>query len=184
MSSVTMGFHAQEWPKMTFSRHLMLSGLSGALSVLVCSGAAFAETIVKVSLWDKGPASMEMTDAMAPMGMAMAGAKMDMATMGITTSVQEIPAGEITFEIINDSGEFYHSMAFSPIVDQTVELPYLTDKMMIDEEALAPVSKGKELKPHATGTVKAELTPGTYVLYCNITGHYMMGMWTVVTVVE
>lgn len=169
---------------MNLSRHLMLSGLFGALSVLAFSGAVFAETTVTVSLWDKGPASMEMTDNMAPMGMAMAGAKMDMATMGMTTSLQEFPAGEVAFKMVNDSGEFYHSMAVSPITDQAVELPYLTDKMMVDEEALAPVSRGKELKPHASGTVKVELTPGTYVLYCNIAGHYMMGMWTVVTVVE
>lgn len=179
-----MGFQAQEWPKMNLSRHLMISGLSGALSVLAFNGAVFAETIVNASLWDKGPASMEMMDNMAPMGMAMAGAKMDMATMGITTSLQELPAGEATFNMINESQEFYHSMAISPIADQAVELPYLTERMMIDEEALGPVSRGKELRPHASGTMKVELTPGTYVLYCNIAGHYMMGMWTVVTVVE
>jgi uncharacterized cupredoxin-like copper-binding protein len=26
------------------------------------------------------------------------------------------------------------------------------------------------------------MQPGTYILYCNIAGHYAMGMWTLLTV--
>jgi uncharacterized cupredoxin-like copper-binding protein len=39
-----------------------------------------------------------------------------------------------------------------------------------------------ELDPHKTGALTVDLAPGTYVLYCNIPGHFDGGMWTTVTV--
>lgn len=42
----------------------------------------------------------------------------------------------------------------------------------------------KELKPHTSGSVTVNMPPGTYILYCNIAGHYAMGMWTIITVTE
>ena len=131
---------------MKFSRRSVISVISGLLPLLALNHAAYAGSIIKVSLWDKGPTAMDMFDAQVPMGMAMSGAKTGMATMGITTDVLEIPAGEVTFRVINESQEFYHSMA------------------------------------HESGSVTVDLRPGTYILYCNVAGHYVMGMWTSVTV--
>ena len=116
------------------------------------------------------------------MGMAMAGADMTMATMGITVDKPEIPAGEVTFAVINDSQEFYHSLAIAPVADVATALPYLSDKMMVDEAAAGTVARGKELRPHDSGSVKVALQPGTYILFCNVGGHYVMGMWTLITV--
>ncbi len=167
---------------MKLSRRLMLSGLSAVLPFLAFSRAAYAGAVVNISLWDKGPTSMDMMDTLVPMGMAMTGAKMEMATMGITASMAEFPAGEVTFKVINDSQEFYHSMVISRVEDPAKELPYLLDKMMVDEDAAGRIAQVSELKPHASGAVTVEMVPGTYILYCNIGGHYMMGMWTLVTV--
>jgi uncharacterized cupredoxin-like copper-binding protein len=167
---------------MKFSRRLVISTVSGILSLSMFSSGAFAGTVVKVSLWDKGPTSMDMMESMVPMGMAMPGAVMDMATMGITVDSQEIPAGEVTFSVTNDSQEFYHSMVISLIEDTSKELPYLIDQMMVDEAALGSTARVKELKAHASGSVTVDMKPGTYILYCNVAGHYAMGMWTVVTV--
>ncbi|MFN6055370.1 MAG: hypothetical protein ACK47C_04930 [Paracoccaceae bacterium] len=153
------------------------------MALLTFQSAEAAGTLVKVSLWDKGEASMDGMD-MAPMGMAMAGADMDMATMGITVDRSEVPAGEITFTVINESQEFYHSLSIAPVADTSKELPYLNDKMMVDEAAAGTVASGKELRPHATGSVTADLKPGTYILFCNVAQHYAMGMWTLVTVTE
>lgn len=126
---------------------------------------------------------MDGMDSMKPMGMAMPGAMMDMATMGITVDLAEIPAGEVTFAVVNESQDFYHSMTISAVEDRSKGLPYLPDNMMVDEEAAGTTARVKELKPRAFGKVTVDMRPGTYILYCNIAGHYVMGMWTIVTVV-
>lgn len=167
---------------MTLSRHSAISLLSGTLLLLASNQAAFAETVVKVALWDKGEASMDGMDTMKPMGMAMPGAMMDMATMGITVDAVEIPAGEVTFKVINESPNFYHAVTISPVAGPSRELPYLKDKMMVDEEAAGITARAKELRPGTSGSVTVDLQPGTYILYCNIAGHYAMGMWTLITV--
>lgn len=167
---------------MKLSRRSALSIIPGALPFLAFNRAAFAGTVVKVSLWDKGGSSMDTMDTLIPMGLAMPGAMMDMATMGITVDTVEIPSGEVTFRVINESQEFYHSVTISPVVDPSKELPYLTDKMMVNEAAAGTTARVKELRPRDAGQVTVDMQPGTYILYCNIAGHYVMGMWTLVTV--
>lgn len=165
---------------MQLSRRSILATIPGSLA-LAFQPAVAAETVVNVSLWDKGEASMDAMD-MEPMGMAMAGADMDMATMGITVDKAEIPAGEVTFTVTNESQEFYHNLSIAPVADPSVALPYLDDARMVDEAAAGTIARGKELKPHASGSVTATLEPGTYILFCNVGGHYVMGMWTLITV--
>ncbi len=167
---------------MKLSRRSMISVTSGTLASLAFGRAAFAGTVVKVSLWDKGATSMDAMDTLMPMGMAMSGAMMEMATMGITADTLEIPSGEVTFRVVNESQEFYHGMVISPVADPLRELPYLIDEMMVDEVAAGAIARVKELKPHDSGSVTVDLQPGSYILYCNIAGHYVMGMWTMVTV--
>lgn len=167
---------------MKLSRRSAITLIPGTLSFLAFNQAALAGTVVKVALWDKGEASMEGMETMVPMGMAMPGAKMDMATMGITVDTVEIPSGEVTFTVINESPNFYHALTISPAVDPSKELPYLNDKMMVDEDAAEITARAKELRPGASGSVTADMQPGTYILYCNIAGHYAMGMWTLITV--
>jgi uncharacterized cupredoxin-like copper-binding protein len=167
---------------MKLSRHLVITVVSATLPFLAFTSGANAGTVVNVSLWDKGSTSMDMADTMMPMGMATPGAKMDMATMGIKVDLLEIPAGEVTFKVVNESQDFYHSLVISPVGDPSKELPYLTDKKMVDEEVAGRTARVKELKPHDFGSVTVDMQPGTYVLYCNVAGHYVMGMWTTVIV--
>lgn len=167
---------------MNLSRRSMIVAISGTLTLLTFNRAAFAGTVVKVALWDKGEASMDGMDTMMPMGMAMPGAMMDMATMGITVDTVEIPTGEVTFRVVNESQIFYHSMAIAPVEDPSKQLPYLIDTKMVDEKAAGTTARVKELRPRDSGSVTVDMQPGTYILYCNIGGHYVMGMWTIVTV--
>jgi uncharacterized cupredoxin-like copper-binding protein len=41
-----------------------------------------------------------------------------------------------------------------------------------------------ELKPGADGELKAKLVPGSYVLLCNIKGHFQAGMRAMLTVTK
>lgn len=151
---------------------------------LAATQSVAAETVVKVSLWDKGPTSMDRVETHAPMGMAMEGHDPAMTTMGITLDQATVPAGEVTFRAVNDSLEFYHEMLISPVGDPASPLPYNTEEHRVDEAALGVSFDLGELKSHASGKLTVTLTPGTYILYCNIPGHYAMGMWTLLTVTQ
>jgi uncharacterized cupredoxin-like copper-binding protein len=153
-----------------------------ALSVPLLSGnlAFAADATVHVSLWDNGTNAMDDMGKMAPMGFAMEGASMqaDKATMGVKADVTSVPAGKVTFEVVNDSKDIIHEMLVSPVVDDTTPLPYLTDENRVDEEAAGHLGEVAELEPGKSGALTVDLKPGKYILFCNIPGHYVMGMWT------
>lgn len=169
---------------MTLAKFGLKTGLAIVMSVMMLTQQATAGTTIKVSLWDKGASSMEMMDQMKPMGMAMMGADMTMVTMGITLDQTSVAAGEVTFEAHNTSKDLIHEMILSPIADQTQALPYLADKNRVDEEVAGHLGEVSELDPGQSGALTVTLKPGSYILFCNIPGHYAMGMWTVLTVTE
>lgn len=76
---------------MKLSRHSAVLLSSGTLPLLTFNRAAFAGSVVKVALWDKGEAPMDGIDTMAPMGMAMPVAMIDRVTMGIAVDTPDIP---------------------------------------------------------------------------------------------
>jgi uncharacterized cupredoxin-like copper-binding protein len=168
---------------MTLTRRSALGLLAGAFPFMMLGATAQAAgTEVTVSLWDKGGTSMDMMDQLKPMGMAMMGADMTMVTMGITTSVSEIAAGEITFRAVNDSKDMIHEMVLAPIADMEKALPYISAQNKVDEDAAGHIGEVAELEPGQSGALTVTLKPGDYILYCNIPGHYAMGMWTLVKV--
>lgn len=73
-------------------------------------------------------------------------------------------------------------MAIAQLADLTKELPYLIDEQRGDEEAAGTIAGVKELRPRDSGAVTVDMQPRTYFLYCNIAGHYAMGMWKIVAV--
>jgi uncharacterized cupredoxin-like copper-binding protein len=135
-------------------------------------------TVVKVSLWDKGPDSMDPLGTAPPMGMAMPGADSAKATMGVTADPASAPAGEITFEVVNDSKDTVHEMIVAPVKDPSTPLPYDKETQRVDEEAAGHLGEVSELDPGKSGALRLSLEPGKYILYCNIPGHYVLGMWT------
>jgi uncharacterized cupredoxin-like copper-binding protein len=154
-----------------------------AATMLVSSVAliapAFADATVNVSLWDKG-GMMDMSKSMG-MGMGMHG-NMTMAMMGIKTDQMEVPAGNVTFKVINDSKETVHEMLVIPVADENAVLPFVEAENRVDEEASGDLGEVSELEPGKAGELTLELKPGTYMLMCNVPGHYMAGMWTMIKV--
>ena len=167
---------------MLISRRQMLTSAVCAIPVLSVGRAAVAGTIVQVSLRDIGPTAMDMMDTAEPMGMAMKGADMTKATMTITAEPATVPAGEVTFQAVNDASEFVHEMVIARIRNPAEPLPYSKDDMEVEEDGAGLRGKVSELGPGQAGALTLTLKKGTYMIYCNIAGHYMMGMWTLVTV--
>ena len=167
---------------MIITRRAAMAVLVGSVAGLAINPAFAADTVVNVSLWDKGANSMGMMGTVKPMGMGMMGANMSMAMMGITPDVTSIPAGEITFRATNDSTGIIHEMIVAPVSDPATPLPYNADQERVDEEAAKSLGEVSELEPGDSGALTVTLEPGTYILYCNIPGHYILGMWSLITV--
>lgn len=169
---------------MNFSRQSVLA-LATTVVLALSAGQVFAKgTVVKVSLWDKGAMSMNMLGKGQGMGMMMGnhGTNMPMGPMGITVSSSTVKAGKVTFAVTNTSKEMVHEMVLSPVKDEKTELPYDSAAQKVDEDAAGHLGEVAELDPGKRGALTIDLKPGKYILYCNIAGHYALGMWTLVTV--
>lgn len=150
---------------------------SGLVVLALSAGGlpAFADSEIKVSLWDKG-GEMGMG-----MGMGMK-ADMMMAMMGIDIDQTSVPAGKVTFEVTNISKEMLHEMLVAPIASADVILPYNVDEDRVEEELSGDLGEVSELAPGESGALTLDLKPGLYVLYCNVAGHFMAGMWITIEV--
>ena len=140
---------------------------------------ANAATTIDVSLWDKGGATEMAT------GLAYAGASavdMSTATLGIKASPATARPGVVTFNVKNDSKDTVHEMIVMYLADPTKPLPYLDDENRVDEDKAGDKGEVSELDPGASGSLTVGLKAGSYLLICNVPGHYAAGMWATFTV--
>lgn len=152
--------------------------LAASLGTLGSVGIAHADSTVTVLLSDTG-ASATMASGM---GMASSGAKMNMASFSVKATPQRIKAGKVTFKVTNTSKDTIHEMILSPVKDPKKPLPYDTANGKVNEDKAGHLGEVSELPVGKSGELTLTLKPGTYVLYCNIPGHFDGGMWTMVTV--
>lgn len=162
---------------MTLTRRSFLVVTAAAGPALAALPAAAADgTVIDVSLWDD-----QSRDMATGLGYGMNG-DMSKANMGIKLSRSEVPAGPVTFEVTNDSKDLIHEMVVSPIKAQGKPLPYDTDLDEVIEDEAGHLGEVEELDPGQKGALTLDLKAGRYILYCNVTDHYMAGMWAVLTV--
>jgi len=149
---------------------------------LALAGPAHAAgSVVEVTLWDKGADSV----ADVGHGMAMDGSTADrpgQSSMGIMAAPAVVKAGEVTFEVTNTSQDLVHETILVPAPAKGKAVPYDEQKGLIDEDAAGHLGEVSELEPGKSGALRLDLKPGRYALICNVPGHYMAGMWTIVTV--
>lgn len=154
----------------------------GVAMLMGLTGPVFAsDIVVHVSLWDKGSDSANMTDAMMANGGKLEENPLT-ATMGINIDQREVRAGTVVLAVSNDSKDIIHEMIISPLPAGTTSLPYSNDENKVMEDEAGHLGEVSELDPGSKGALTLDLKPGTYVLYCNIPGHFAGGMWTLLTV--
>ena len=100
-----------------------------------------------------------------------------LAEYTISPSLQTVPAGKVTFDVHND-GTTTHEMVVVKAKDASGRLP--VEKGEASEAG--SVGEVADLEVGKSGTMNIKLAPGTYVLICNLPGHYLGGMHTVFTV--
>jgi uncharacterized cupredoxin-like copper-binding protein len=150
-----------------------------AAAVLVSASSAMADTFVRVTLRDTGAVS-DLSQSMG-LGMGMNG-DMKKATMSIDINPKSVPHGKVKFYVTNGSSKVIHEMILSPVKDVNSPLPYMVKDNKVDEEGSVHLGEVSELDPGKSGALTVDVKPGKYILYCNITGHYMSGMWTLIDV--
>jgi uncharacterized cupredoxin-like copper-binding protein len=152
-----------------------------SISVLFAAmaGPAMADTTVHVDLWDRG-GMMDMSGHVRwGMGMHRNPA---MAMMAIRADKTSVPAGKVSFEVTNVSKGTIHEMIVAPIANTDATLPFNAKENRVDEDTAGDLGEVSELEPGASGALTLDLKPGLYVLYCNVPGHFMAGMWTTIEV--
>ncbi|MGH2671470.1 MAG: hypothetical protein ACRDHC_00680 [Actinomycetota bacterium] len=100
-----------------------------------------------------------------------------LADYSITLDSSSAPAGDLTFEVTNDAGQVHEFVVLKTDLAQDA-LP--TDDAGDVDEAGDPgielVDEIEDIEGGATPTLSVTLDPGSYVLICNLPGHYALGM--------
>ena len=92
------------------------------------------------------------------------------------TAPRTVRAGDIEFMSHNRGPDDHELIVVRE--NSAAKLPMRSDGITVDEDALESVKAGG-LEPFASGTVSVlhvNLTPGRYILFCNMAGHFLGGM--------
>lgn len=105
----------------------------------------------------------------------------DLSEWGVGVSSSQVSAGEIAFHIVNN-GLLLHEVVVLDTPESADALA--TRNGTVDFSAIPgdPVAELGEVGPSDTLDASLLLEPGTYVLFCNIPGHYSAGMYATLEV--
>ena len=140
-----------------------------------CSAPGLPGTVVNVDLVDMSGRMM-----MGGWGGGM---------MRVLTSRAQVPAGTVSFRVIN-TGSLVHELVVIPLTSgQGVgERAVGADGRVDETGSVGEASKtcgagaGDGINPGAIGWVTLTLAPGNYELVCNLPGHYAAGMYALLAV--
>jgi uncharacterized cupredoxin-like copper-binding protein len=98
----------------------------------------------------------------------------------ISPAPATVAAGRVQFQISND-GNATHELIVVRTDLADGNLPRNADGL-VDTTGLTIVGLAQDIVAGRSASVAADLTPGHYVLMCNISGHYANGMHTAFSV--
>jgi uncharacterized cupredoxin-like copper-binding protein len=86
-----------------------------------------------------------------------------------------LPAGELVLRVQNRGPDAHE---FLVVRARSIRLPMRSDGLTVDEERLQRSEVGvlEPAETHAVRDLRLHLTPGRYVLFCNMSGHFIGGM--------
>jgi uncharacterized cupredoxin-like copper-binding protein len=162
MPSLTERHTAMERKHFTYSAQRMI-GLLGLVAAMAgaLSAPVFADSTVQVELWDKSDGSQ-----------------------GITLSTDEVKAGPVTFEVTNSSKNKEHEIIIVKTDMTFDQFPMKDNGSRVDEDQLQGMEEFGDVDEGETKSWTTDLTPGRYVLFCNLAGHFPAGMHTTFMVTE
>ena len=111
-------------------------------------------------------------------GPGMMGQNMMMGMMAIRIDHDTAKAGSVKFDVTNWSRMMVHEMLIVAVDDPSTPLPYDYNAAKVPETEVKVLADTSELQPNLSREVEVTLAPGTYLLICNVAGHYAAGMAT------
>ncbi len=157
---------------------------------------AFGALIVAGQAWSRANDAKDSVEQLAEGGLLGSRVNVRLQEYSMTVAPTSVKAGKVSFEIKN-AGTMTHEMVLvrAPSVEA---LPLVTvaggERALgdVDEEAIPEADKPGEAEVEQGKTVKKTitLTPGTYVMFCNIDtvlpdgsvlNHFQRGMRSVIT---
>jgi uncharacterized cupredoxin-like copper-binding protein len=160
---------------MKFSKTLTTAALFAGL----LAPEALAETVVKVTLIDK----LSSGDLSKPLNLGMGmHADMTKAPMGIAVNPKSATPGEVRLDVTNLASSLVHEVQVARITDENQVLTYDQSRNKVDLEGLQILGSVAEIMPNKSASLILDLAPGKYLLFCNVAGHYMAGMWATIEV--
>lgn len=162
---------------------------------------AEAQTTIRVALTDMSSSmgmSMMGQGMMVPgagsmmgpgmMGQGMmgqgSGTGMMMGMMAIRTDQDHAKSGSIKFDVTNWSRSLKHEMLIVATDNPNAPLPYDFASARVLEEQVKVLGDTSELSPSQSKVLDVKLEPGSYLLICNVNGHYAAGMAIPFTVTQ
>lgn len=102
--------------------------------------------------------------------------RVTMDEMNLKPSIASVPAGKVTFVAVNQ-GKVDHEVVILKTNLAPNALIMLTGISKVDEVASGENFGEVEVEAGVTEAGTFDLTPGHYVLVCNVPGHYKAGMF-------
>ena len=93
----------------------------------------------------------------------------------VQPALSSVEDGSITLSVWNE-GPTTHEFVVVRSEAAANELPIGADGIRVDEDAVVPVDELEEIGAKTRGILSLSLSPGRYVLFCNLEGHYLAGM--------
>lgn len=117
------------------------------------------------------------------MGHGMMGPGMMMGgMMSARIDQSTIKAGPVRFDVTNWSKAMVHEMLVVAVDSADAPLPYDYGQAKVAEEQVRVLGETAELQPNASAELELTLATGSYLLVCNVPGHYASGMVVPLTV--
>jgi uncharacterized cupredoxin-like copper-binding protein len=95
----------------------------------------------------------------------------------ITAGQYDLHPGKVDLSVKNDGPDAHELIV---VRETSAGLPMRKDGLTVDEDAVDKQTLGalEPGQPGKTRRLEVNLTPGRYVLLCNMAGHYLGGMHT------
>jgi uncharacterized cupredoxin-like copper-binding protein len=106
----------------------------------------------------------------------MMGSNMMMGMMAIRIDHDTVKAGSVKFDVTNWSRGMLHEMLVVAVDSPTTPLPYDYGQAKVKEDQVKVLGDTSELQPNVSSSLEVTLAPGSYLLICNVPGHYSAGM--------
>jgi uncharacterized cupredoxin-like copper-binding protein len=151
----------------------LLSACSSSSSSSTTSAAASTPTETSTSTSSSSSTAATGTDVTVAVG------ETDVQHQYMNVDPASVAAGTVTFTVTNEGVKKHEFVVLK--TDTPADKLHVEGDEVVEDDYDSPGEIG-DLPAGTTDTLTLDLTPGKYVLICNLKGHYRMGMYTAFTV--